>query len=127
MLGWPRRGEPLMAKARSPFRFWVSPTLATMLLAFCISSIAVGPVPLAQGQFPAGLLGTGPKAHPVIVREIRLPRAILSLPIDQGRAVARGAPNEALAYVALVETDGVTALRQETAVEMALSPSGRWQ
>lgn len=64
-----------------PRRLWLAPTLALLLLALFVVSLATGPVRLAPAQALAGLLGTGLEAHQVIVREIRLPRAILSVAI----------------------------------------------
>ena len=69
-----------------PARHWLAPSLALLAVALFILSLGVGPVRLTPAQALAGLLGTGLggpwlDAQQVIVREIRLPRAILSVAI----------------------------------------------
>lgn len=62
-------------------RPWVVAALAALVAALFVASLGVGPVPLTPVEAARGLAGIGPEAHVVIVREIRLPRALLALAI----------------------------------------------
>ena len=55
--------------------------LAILVLMLFCGSLAVGPVVLAPGTVVAGLFGGGGEAARIIVQEIRLPRALLSVMI----------------------------------------------
>ena len=55
--------------------------LAALLAAAFALSLAVGPAPLGFGDVLAALLGAGDDTAALIVREIRLPRALLGLTI----------------------------------------------
>ncbi|MGQ9658578.1 MAG: FecCD family ABC transporter permease [Thermochromatium sp.] len=52
--------------------------LLLALLLLSLLSLGFGEAPLEAGEVIAGLLGTGPETHQVIVREIRLPRVVLA-------------------------------------------------
>jgi iron complex transport system permease protein len=52
--------------------------LLLSLLLLSLLSLGFGEAPLSVGEVIAGLLGTGPESHQVIVREIRLPRVVLA-------------------------------------------------
>ena len=58
-----------------------SAALAILAVALAVASLGIGPVRLAPGTVVAALLGQGDEAARLIVREIRLPRAVLSLAI----------------------------------------------
>lgn len=60
---------------------WLLPALLLLVTILFVASLAVGPVRLTPSQVWAGLIGTGTEAQEVIVREIRLPRAVLGLAI----------------------------------------------
>jgi iron complex transport system permease protein len=53
--------------------------LAVLVVVLFLGSIAIGPVGLSPGHVVGGLLGSSDAATNIIVREIRLPRAILGL------------------------------------------------
>jgi iron complex transport system permease protein len=65
---------PKMAQRR-----WLIPALSMLVLLLFLGSLAVGPVSLTLRQTVQSLLAGGDEAHAVIIREIRLPRAILAL------------------------------------------------
>ena len=60
---------------------WLIAGLAILVLVLFCGSLAVGPVVLAPGTVVAGLFGGGGAAARIIVQEIRLPRALLSVMI----------------------------------------------
>ena len=60
---------------------WLIAGLAILVLMLFCGSLAVGPVVLAPGTVVAGLFGGGGEAARIIVQEIRLPRALLSVMI----------------------------------------------
>ena len=60
---------------------WLIAGLAILVLVLFCGSLAVGPVVLAPGTVVAGLFGGGGEAARIIVQEIRLPRALLSVMI----------------------------------------------
>jgi iron complex transport system permease protein len=62
-------------------RPWLFPVLALLAATLFLASLAIGPVKLSPAEVWGGLLGFGTEAHGIIVREIRLPRAILALAI----------------------------------------------
>jgi iron complex transport system permease protein len=62
-------------------RPWLFPVLALLAATLFLASLAIGPVKLSPAEVWGGLLGFGAEAHGIIVREIRLPRAILALAI----------------------------------------------
>jgi iron complex transport system permease protein len=62
--------------ARPPAAVTALAGLAALLF---LVSLGVGPVRLAPGDAAAALFGAGDSAHVVIVREIRLPRALLAV------------------------------------------------
>ena len=62
-------------------RFVVVASLAAAMLLLFILSLGIGPVRLSPATVAAALLGSGDETARVIVREIRLPRAILSVSI----------------------------------------------
>jgi iron complex transport system permease protein len=62
-------------------RLWLVPALALLAAALFTASLGVGPVKLTPIEVWAGLMGSGPDVHGVIVKDIRLPRAILALAI----------------------------------------------
>lgn len=53
--------------------------LAGLVGLLFVASLAIGPVALAPGDIVSGLFGQGSEATNVIVRDIRLPRALLGL------------------------------------------------
>jgi iron complex transport system permease protein len=55
------------------------PALAALASLLFLLSLGAGPVRLSPGEAFAGLIGSGPEAYVIIVREIRLPRAVLAL------------------------------------------------
>lgn len=55
--------------------------LAVLASALFVASLGVGPVKLAPATVVRALLGLGSDVHLIIVREIRLPRAILAFAI----------------------------------------------
>lgn len=61
---------------RSP-AFRITIVLAVLVLLAFVASLGVGSLTLSPGGVWAGLTGTGSEAETIIVREIRLPRAIL--------------------------------------------------
>lgn len=65
----------------APTRLWLVPALAALVVCLFIGSLAIGPVRLAPSEVWAALTGSGVEAHKIIVREIRLPRALLGLAI----------------------------------------------
>lgn len=65
---------------RDPAR-WLAPALAGLALALFLISLGVGPVRMNPLQAAGALLGRGPEPFQIIVQEIRLPRALLSLAI----------------------------------------------
>jgi len=71
-------GEQDDGRAR---RRWLLPALAMLAAALFTASLAVGPVRIAPAQVWTALAGGGPEAHAIIIREIRLPRAILAFAI----------------------------------------------
>ncbi|CAN1547664.1 FepD ABC-type Fe3+-siderophore transport system, permease component [Rhabdaerophilaceae bacterium] len=60
-------------------RRWLVPVLSGLVLALFLTSLAVGPVKLSFGEVLGGFVAEPGQPHGVIVREIRLPRAILAL------------------------------------------------
>jgi iron complex transport system permease protein len=62
-------------------RLWLVPALAALVGCLFIGSLAIGPVRLSPSEVWAALTGSGVDAHNIIVREIRLPRALLGLAI----------------------------------------------
>ena len=60
---------------------WLIAGLAILVLVLFCGSLAVGAVVLAPGTVVAGLFGGGGEAARIIVQEIRLPRALLSVMI----------------------------------------------
>jgi len=66
---------------RNPSATWLVPALAILVASLFTMSLAVGPVRLSPAEVWSGLAGSGLEAHGIIVREIRLPRAILALAI----------------------------------------------
>jgi iron complex transport system permease protein len=69
---------PVQVAAGRP---WLLPALGGLVAALFILSLGVGPVRLSPAEVVAALLAGDDGAHAVIVREIRLPRAILALAI----------------------------------------------
>jgi iron complex transport system permease protein len=59
----------------------VVPLLAILLVVFAMLSLGFGPVRLTVFEVVQALFGGGQDAHQLIVREIRLPRALLALAI----------------------------------------------
>jgi iron complex transport system permease protein len=55
--------------------------LGAFVALLCVASLGVGPVRIPPADVVAALLGHGLESHIIIVREIRLPRAILALAI----------------------------------------------
>lgn len=78
MRGWPRHGN---ARMRNLPRSWLLPALALLAATLFTACLAVGPVRLTFTEVWSGLAGIGLDAHGIIVREIRLPRAVLALMI----------------------------------------------
>ncbi len=68
----------LAPKAR---RIWLVPALLGLVVALFLASLATGPVRLSLAELLAAFLGNGDEAHRVILRDIRLPRAILAVAI----------------------------------------------
>lgn len=62
-------------------RRWLVPALALLVAGLFVLSLGVGPVKLSPAEVLGALAGDASHAHAVIVREIRLPRAILALAI----------------------------------------------
>ena len=60
---------------------WLIVALAALVVVLFGVSLAVGPVVLTPGTVVAGLFGRGAEAARIIVQEIRLPRALLSVMI----------------------------------------------
>lgn len=54
------------------------PLLAALCLLLSLIALGLGPAGLGPGEVLGGLLGTGPEAHQLIVRELRLPRVMLA-------------------------------------------------
>lgn len=119
-----------MPRAPLPSRLWLLPTLALLLVALCIVSLAVGPVRLAPGQALAGLLGTGPEAHQTIVREIRLPRAILSVAIGAilglSGAAMQGLLRNPLAAPSLFGAPQTAAFAAVATISLGLNDALSW-
>jgi iron complex transport system permease protein len=59
----------------------VSAALAALAVLLFLVSLGIGPVPLSPAAVARALAGFGPETDGIIVREIRLPRAILSVTI----------------------------------------------
>jgi iron complex transport system permease protein len=66
---------------RAPRGIALHLALALLLAAAFALSLSAGPAPIAAGDVAAALFGQGPDAAQLIVREIRLPRALLGLMI----------------------------------------------
>jgi iron complex transport system permease protein len=62
-------------------RLWLVPMLGLLAAGLFTASLGTGPVGLSPAEVWGGLTGSGLEAHGVIVKEIRLPRAILALAI----------------------------------------------
>lgn len=67
--------------ARRTYRAAVPLALAVLLLLFVLLSLGIGPVRIAPWTVAEALLGRGGETDRIIVTEIRLPRAILSVAI----------------------------------------------
>ncbi|MCX5568481.1 FecCD family ABC transporter permease [Kaistia nematophila] len=72
--------RPDLLRARAASR-WLVPGLVALVIVLFLLSLGVGPVLLSLRAVVDGLLGTGDEASRLIVREIRLPRAILAVAI----------------------------------------------
>ncbi len=78
---------PIPGEARRARRRWLIPALGLTVAALFLISLGVGPVRLTPGEALAALAGQSAvsdpvqAAHQVIVREIRLPRALLGIAI----------------------------------------------
>lgn len=55
------------------------PGLIAALVVLTLLSLAIGYAPLTLSEVVAGLFGTGPETHRLIVQEIRLPRVLLGV------------------------------------------------
>lgn len=97
------------ASHASPWALWSALTVATVALAS--ASLAIGAAGLPIGAALRGLLGLGDPVATLIVREIRLPRALLAILIGAGLGMA-GAALQALLRNPLAEPGivGVSAM-----------------
>jgi iron complex transport system permease protein len=78
------------AASPRPMR-WLIPALVLLVCLLFLVSLGVGPVRLTPAQSVAALLGQASEAHVVILREIRLPRAILAIAIGAMSGMAGAA------------------------------------
>ena len=62
-------------------RAWLIPGLIALVCMLFLGSLSVGPVKLSLPEIVNGFTATSGNVHGIIVREIRLPRAILALAI----------------------------------------------
>jgi iron complex transport system permease protein len=60
-------------------RRWLNPALLALVLLLFLVSLGVGPVRLSLGQILQSFTSGGDEGFAIIIREIRLPRAILAL------------------------------------------------
>jgi iron complex transport system permease protein len=70
---------------------WLVPALLLLVCLLFLVSLGVGPVRLTPPESVAALLGQASEAHVVILREIRLPRAILAVAIGAMSGMAGAA------------------------------------
>lgn len=88
--------------------------LGLMVLVFFLLSLAVGPAGLGLAESVGGLVAGGTDAGAIIMREIRLPRAILGLAIGftlgLSGAVLQGFLRNPLAEPGLIGVSGMAAL-----------------
>lgn len=88
--------------------------LALLALALFLASLGVGPAELGLSESLAGLFAGGSEAAEIIMREIRLPRAILALAIGftlgMSGAVLQGFLRNPLAEPGLIGVSGMASL-----------------
>jgi iron complex transport system permease protein len=83
-------GNTTPAASPRPLR-WLMPALVLLVCLLFLVSLGVGPVRLTPAQSLAALLGQAGEAHVVILREIRLPRALLAIAIGAMSGMAGAA------------------------------------
>jgi iron complex transport system permease protein len=69
----------VLSEIERPWHALLMPVLAALVLASALASLALGAVPLSPARVLAALLGDGDSVAQIIVMELRLPRAVLSL------------------------------------------------
>lgn len=104
--------------------------LAASAVLAVLLSIRFGPVPLTSSEAWAAIRGTGDPVHSEIVRDFRLPRALLGLLVGGGLAMA-GATFQALLRNPLAEpyilgVSGGAAVGAVAVLALGLASSGSW-
>ncbi|MGL4637236.1 MAG: FecCD family ABC transporter permease [Beijerinckiaceae bacterium] len=110
-------------------RLWLVPALALSAAALFIVSLGVGPVRIAPNAVLAALMADG-TPHAVIVREIRLPRAILALAIGAvlglSGAAMQGLLRNPLAAPSLFGAPQTAAFAAVSTISLGLTDALSW-
>lgn len=109
---------------------WALPALALLVVVLFVLSLAIGPVRLSPGQVLAALGGSGDEASRIIVREIRLPRAILAVAIGavlaMSGAALQGLLRNPLAAPSLFGAPQCAALAAVATISLGINDTLGW-
>ncbi|WP_199259258.1 FecCD family ABC transporter permease [Paracoccus binzhouensis] len=99
--------------------------LSALVVALFLASLLIGPAGIGPGQSLAALLGRGDEMLTLVMRELRLPRAILGLlvgaALGMSGAVLQGFLRNPLAEPGLIGTSASAALGAVLAIQTGLS------
>jgi iron complex transport system permease protein len=109
---------------------WLIPALALLVVLLFLVSLGVGPVRLTPAQSLAALMGQASEAHVVILREIRLPRAILAIAIGamsgMAGAAMQGLLRNPLAAPSLFGAPQAAAFAAVATISLGLNDTLSW-
>jgi iron complex transport system permease protein len=109
---------------------WLIPALALLVSLLFLFSLGVGPVRLTPAQSLSALLGQAGEAHVVILREIRLPRAILAIAIGamsgMAGAAMQGLLRNPLAAPSLFGAPQAAAFAAVATISLGLNDTLSW-
>jgi iron complex transport system permease protein len=109
---------------------WLIPALALLVSLLFLVSLGVGPIRLTPAQSLSAILGQASEAHVVILREIRLPRAILAIAIGamsgMAGAAMQGLLRNPLAAPSLFGAPQAAAFAAVATISLGLNDTLSW-
>jgi iron complex transport system permease protein len=111
-------------------RSWLIPALLALVIILFVVSLMVGPVGLSPRQVIEALVRGGTDAHAIIVRDIRLPRAMLALGIGgilgMSGAAMQGLLRNPIAAPSLFGAPQSAALAAVSTISLGLNDTLSW-